>query len=566
MRRMTARLIRSSALPMAMAISTPAAAVEALDGASLPWPLALPFAGMLLSIALGPLLIKEWWHIHYEKAAAFWACLTVMGLSVVAGPMAGAVGFVHSMALEYVPFILMLFALYTAAGGIVVSGTLAGSPLVNMAILATGTLVASIVGTTGASMILIRPLLRANSSRKRNAHVVVFFIFLVSNIGGVLTPLGDPPLFLGFLQGIDFFWTTRALLLQGLFTAGLLLLVFLCIDSYLYQREDTFTLAIDGIRKLRVKGLQNLGLIAIAIMTIVASGIWRPGIGFEVLGTRIESQNLARELVMILVGLASLRLTDPALRAANGFDWEPIREVAYLFAGIFTCIIPVMAMLHAGTDGPFAPVIRMLTWADETPNNAAYFWATGLLSSFLDNAPTYLVFFYLAGGDPVVLMGPLAGTLTAISLGAVFMGANTYVGNAPNFMVYAIARRAGVKMPSFFAYMLWSGGILLPLFIVVTWLFLSTPSAVPSVGTTVETPHAEAPHNETQRVEVPEKSPQMRLYTVKPGDSLWKIAEAEYGPGQGGKYRQIIEANKPLLSGRKKIYPGQVLRIPPLQD
>ena len=442
------------------------------DHTDLPWPLALPFAGMLLSIALGPLVVKEWWHIHYEKAAAFWAILTLTGLITAAGLKAAAAGLVHSMAGEYVPFILMLFALYTAAGGIAVEGRLNGTPRVNTAILALGTAVASIIGTTGASMILIRPLIRANSERGFKTHVVVFFIFLVSNIGGVLSPLGDPPLFLGFLEGIDFFWPARALWPAALFTAGVLLLIFFLVDSYFYRREKSVQPVIAGPSKLRVSGLVNAGLIGIVIAAIAASGVWHPGIGFDVLGTRIELQNLIRELVMVLVGIASILLTHKSVRAANGFEWEPIREVAYLFAGIFICIIPVMAMLHAGTNGPFSAVITALDRADGTPNNIVYFWATGLLSSFLDNAPTYLVFFQLAGGDPATLMGPLASTLTAISLGAVFMGANTYIGNAPNFMVYAIARSAGVKMPGFFPYMLWSGAILLPVFAAVTWLFL----------------------------------------------------------------------------------------------
>jgi Na+/H+ antiporter NhaD/arsenite permease-like protein len=315
-------------------------------------------------------------------------------------------------------------------------------------------------------MILIQPLIRANSARSFNAHVVVFFIFLVSNIGGVLTPLGDPPLFLGFLRGIDFFWTTRALWPQALFASGVLLAIFFLVDSYFDRHEENPPPAGTGAVKLRVSGQVNFGLIGIAILAIVASGFWRPGIGFDLLGTRIELQNLIRELIMVVVGLASLRVTNPGLRAANGFEWEPIREVA---AGIFICIIPVMAMLEAGAKGPFSAAINVLA-RDGTPDNAVYFWATGVLSSFLDNAPTYLVFFQLAGGDPAALMGPLAKTLTAISLGAVFMGANTYIG--PNFMVYAIARRAGVNMPGFFPYMIWSGAILFPVFAAVTWLFL----------------------------------------------------------------------------------------------
>ncbi|HUB63822.1 MAG TPA: sodium:proton antiporter, partial [Methylocella sp.] len=456
------RLIAASATP-------PSAAH---DHGNLPWPLALPFAAMLLSIALGPLVVKEWWHIHYEKAAAFWTTLAIGGLVATSGFAPAAASVVHSVVLEYVPFILMLFALYTAAGGISVEGELAATPLVNTSILLLGVVMASLIGTTGASMILIRPLIRANSARAYNTHIVVFFIFLVSNIGGSLTPLGDPPLFLGFLHGIHFFWTTRTLWPATLFAAALLLFLFFLADSYFYRHEIRGKPLFTGTSKLRFRGLANVGLIGIAVLAITTSGVWHPGIGFEVLGTRIELQNVIRELIMVLVGLASLRMTSPALRAANGFEWEPIREVAYLFAGIFICIIPVMAMLQAGTKGPFSMVYHGLTQADGTPNNPVYFWATGLLSSFLDNAPTYLVFFQFAGGDPVTLTGPLSQTLMAISLGAVFMGANTYIGNAPNFMVYAIARRAGISMPGFFPYMVWSASILLPLFAAVTWLFL----------------------------------------------------------------------------------------------
>jgi Na+/H+ antiporter NhaD/arsenite permease-like protein len=457
---------------VASATASPAAASEGLDGARLPWQLALPFAGILLSIALGPLLVKEWWHIHYEKAAAFWSALTLAGLVVIVGWSAMGAALVHSMTIEYVPFILMLFALYTAAGGISVSGKLAGTPFVNTTMLCFGVVIASWIGTTGASMILIRPLIRANAGRRFNAHVVVFFIFLVSNIGGALTPLGDPPLFLGFLHGVDFFWTTRALLSHTIFAVVVLLLVFLVLDCLLFLREKPGFDTLADESSLRVRGLANLGLIAIAILAIVTSGIWRPGITFELLGTRLELQDIVREMVMVGVGLASLAVTHESNRTANGFDWEPIKEVAYLFAGIFICIIPVMAMLQAGAEGPFTILLGLLTLPDGTPSNIAYFWATGLLSSFLDNAPTYLVFFELAGGDPVELMTTLGPTLTAISLGAVFMGANTYIGNAPNFMVYAIARRSGVNMPGFFPYMLWSGAILLPLFVLVTWLFI----------------------------------------------------------------------------------------------
>lgn len=433
--------------------------------------LGLPFAGMLLSIALGPLVVKEWWHIHYEKAAAFWALLTLAGLLLTVGAEPTAAALVRTIALEYLPFIAMLFALYTTAGGICIEGEWLPTPLFNTSILVMGALTASVIGTTCASMILIRPLFRANLGRTFGAHLGVFFIFIVSNIGGSLSPLGDPPLFLGFLLGIDFFWPLRALWPATLFSVSLLLLLFFAADSYLFSREMNTRAAAGRSFRLGKSGLANAALIALAVAIIAVSGVWHSRIGFDILGTRMELQNIVRECSLLAIGLASIRFTSPAVRAANDFDWEPIREVAYLFAGIFISIIPVMTMLHAGVEGPFHPAIGLLHGIDGAPISPAYFWATGLLSSFLDNAPTYRVFFELAGGNPDALMGPYSKTLQAISLGAVFMGANTYIGNAPNFMVYAIARQVGFPMPSFFGYMIWSGNILLPLFGAVTWLF-----------------------------------------------------------------------------------------------
>jgi Na+/H+ antiporter NhaD/arsenite permease-like protein len=354
----------------------------------------------------------------------------------------------------------------------VLRGNLHGSPALNTGLLALGTVMASVIGTTGAAMILIRPLLRANENRRHNVHVVVFFIFLVANIGGSLTPIGDPPLFLGFLRGVEFTWTLTHLWSQTLFSSVILLGLFFLIDSWLYRKEGIVAPDPTPDSRIVVTGYVNLVLIAVAIGGIILSGAWKPGISFEILGTQLHLQNLMREAIMIGVTFASLALTQKADRALNGFEWGPIEEVAKLFAAIFITIVPVMAMLAAGRNGAFAPLVALVTDANGAPNNIAYFWLTGVLSSFLDNAPTYLVFFELAGGNAQVLMREMAGTLVAISLGAVYMGANTYIGNAPNFMVYAIARRAGVNMPSFFGYMLWSGAILIPLFLAVSMLFL----------------------------------------------------------------------------------------------
>jgi Na+/H+ antiporter NhaD/arsenite permease-like protein len=453
--------------------SAPAVAAEGLDGAAMPLWWALPLVGILLSIATGPLLYPHLWEHHYGKFALFWSVCTIAPMLLLAGMPAAGHALMHTILLEYLPFILLLFALYTITGGIYLEGNLRGTPAANTILLAIGTVLASLVGTTGASMILIRPLLRANDDRVYRVHTVVFFIFLVSNIGGALTPLGDPPLFVGFLKGIDFFWTVKFLWRETLLSSAILLAVFFAIDWYLHAREDRLHHPLDPTpdSPLRLYGSVNFLLIAVVIAAILMSASWKPGVTLSVAGIAVELQNLLRDVVFVLAALASLKLTNASYRDANAFTWGPIVEVAILFAGIFICIVPVIAMLQAGTAGAFAPLIALVGNPDGSPNNFAYFWLTGLLSSFLDNAPTYLVFFELAGGDPQRLMTSMASTLAAVSLGAVFMGANTYIGNAPNFMVYAIARWAGVGMPSFFGYMLWSGTILLPVFLLVSVLF-----------------------------------------------------------------------------------------------
>jgi Na+/H+ antiporter NhaD/arsenite permease-like protein len=444
-----------------------------LDGARLPLWLALPFAGLLLTIALGPVFVRKLWHVHYGKAAAFWAVVALSLLVATQGVGSTFAAFVHSMVADYLPFILMLFAFYVTAAGIVVSDLDRATPAANTGLLAAGTLAASLIGTIGASMILIRPLLQANAHRPHQVHVVIFVIFLVANIGGALSPLGNPPLFFGFLHGVDFFWPLRHLWPAALLTTGVLLLIFFLIDSYFFKKEKGSAIeSADEETELQIRGLRNVALALAIVAAILASALWRPGIAFNFLGTQIELQNLLRDTTMLVIGLVSLAITPEADHKANHFSWEPLEEVAKLFAAIFICIIPVTAMLAVTVHGPFAPMIALLDHADGAPNNAAYFWATGLLSSVLDNAPTYLVFFGLAGGNPAHLMGPLAATLAAISLGAVFMGALTYIGNAPNFMVYALARRARVPMPGFFGFMMWSCAILLPVFALVTILFL----------------------------------------------------------------------------------------------
>ena len=468
---MPTRLLPAALAALAL-FASPALAAEGLDGKSLGLAWALPFLGMLLSIALFPLLAHHFWERHRGKVAAAWALAALIPMALSGGVPLAAGAVVHTALLEYIPFILLLLALFTVAGGIVIRGNIHGSPATNTALLAIGAGMASIIGTTGAAMIMIRPVIRANDDRKHNVHVIVFFIFLVANAGGALTPLGDPPLFLGFLRGVEFFWPTVHLLLPTLLIVGVLLAAFFILDSVVYAREGHTPKDPTPDRRISVAGGINFLLVPAIIGVILLSAALDLGT-VTIYGTEVAVASLARDAAFIAIVLASLAFTTAGNRAENSFTWEPIKEVAELFAGIFITIIPVLAMLKAGTDGAFAPLVALVQEPGGAPDNLAYFWITGGLSSFLDNAPTYLVFFELAGGDPQKLMTEGAVTLAAISAGAVFMGANTYIGNAPNFMVYAMARDGGVRMPGFFGYMLWSGAILLPLFALVSWLFFA---------------------------------------------------------------------------------------------
>jgi len=465
--------IASLALAAPLALLPQAALAAELDGASLGFAWSLPFVGILLSIALFPLLAPHFWEHHQGKIAAFWGLLVLAPMALLLSPATALHALVHTALLEYVPFILLLLALFTVAGGILVRGNIHGSPGMNTLLLAIGTVLASFIGTTGASMVMIRPMIRANDDRLHNVHVFVFFIFLVSNIGGSLTPLGDPPLFLGFLRGVDFFWTTTHLLPETLFVSGILLALFFLVDTVIYRKEGHISPDPTPDNPVRVTGGINFFLIFTIIAAILMSATVDMG-RFTVLGTEVEVANALRDAIMIGVTVLSLAATPKANRIENGFSWGPIKEVAKLFAGIFIAIIPVLAMLKAGANGVFAPLVALVSGPDGSADNAAYFWLTGGLSSFLDNAPTYLVFFELAGGNAQQLMTTGALTLAAVSAGSVFMGANSYIGNAPNFMVYAIAREKGVKMPSFFGYLLWSGGILVPIFLITTLLFFRT--------------------------------------------------------------------------------------------
>ena len=459
----------SFALMLFLALSLPAEAAGVSGaGMSLAW--GLPFAGLLLSIALMPLVAGAIWHHHYGKIAAGWALLLVLPFAAVFGPEVAASEVWHIILQEYIPFIALLLALYVTGGGVLLKGTLIGTPATNTALLAFGTVIASVMGTTGASMLLIRPVLRANAFRQRKTHTFVFFIFLVSNIGGSLTPLGDPPLYLGFLKGVSFFWTTTHMFGEFLLCAVLLLAAYYVLDSWAWSREKPVPPVIEKREKLSIEGYANLWLIGAVVLMVLAQGYWRPG-DVLLFGEKIGLERLVGVAVFVGIAAISIWVTPRQLREDNGFAWGAILEVAKLFAAIFVTMAPVLAILRAGTAGAAAPLVALTSGAGGEPIPWVYFWMTGVLSSFLDNAPTYLVFFNLAGGDPVHLMAEGALTLAAISCGAVFMGANSYIGNAPNFMVKAIVEEQGVRMPSFFGYFAWAVVFLFPLFILVTFIF-----------------------------------------------------------------------------------------------
>ncbi len=428
----------------------------------------IPFIGILLSIALIPLISSSFWHHNYGKVSLFWGILFLVSFIIVF-PEYTAFYILEVYLREFIPFIVLLLALFTVSGGILISGNLNGSPILNLCILIIGTMLASIMGTTGASMLLIRPIIRANSWRANKTHLIVFFIFLVSNIGGSLTPIGDPPLFLGFLKGVDFTWPLFHMYKPMLLVSIVILVLFYLIDTYLYKKEIDKAPEKEDF-SLRIDGKINFILIGIIIFAVILSG--QPFLQSSFL--QYENENLMtygiliQLIVLLLVTYISLKITPKTIRQGNDFTWEPIKEVAKLFATIFITMVPAIEMLK-GVKNEEGPMSWMKSVLIEDGKNIdfMYYWLTGILSSFLDNAPTYVVFFTTAGGETT------GSTLLAISCGAVFMGAMTYIGNAPNFMVKSIAEENKIKMPSFFGFMVWSILILIPIFIVVSLLFFN---------------------------------------------------------------------------------------------
>ena len=434
-----------------------------MTGFSLFW--GVPFAGVLLSIALLPMLAPRFWHRRTGLVCLAWSVAFLLPLALRDGVGAAAHEAWHAVLTEYLPFLSLLVALFAAGGGIMLTGGPWGRPAGNTLLLGLGTLLAGVMGTTGVSMVLIHPLLHANAHRTHKVHLVVFFILLVSNAGGASTPLGDPPLYLGFLRGIPFEWPLLHLTAPMAVLAVPLLAVFWLLDRRL-SRGD----APPEIESFHLRGWGNVALVGVVVAGVLAQGVWHPG-EVELFGTKIGAERLAGIFLFAAIAAVSSATTAKAIHQHNDFTWGPMAEVAKLFAAIFVTITPVLAMLGEGLAGPFAPVLHATADAAGAPSPLAYFWFTGLLSAFLDNAPTYLVFFRMAGDDPGQLAGPLSHLLTAIGAGAVFFGALTYVGNAPNLMVRAIAAHRGVRMPGFFGYMAWSCSLLIPLFLLLSVVF-----------------------------------------------------------------------------------------------
>ncbi len=453
----------------------------------------IPFLGILFSIAVIPLVSMHLWEHHYGKISLLWMAAGFIAMIASVTPQAFLASYgprLFTIYEEYIAFIVLLGSLFVISGGVHITRDAPATPLVNTITMLIGSVLASLIGTTGAAMLLVRPLLRANEMRRYKVHVVMFFIFLVCNIGGLLTPIGDPPLFLGFLQGIPFEWTLK-LFPQWLFTLSVLLAGFFLLDSWLASKESRFALEAHAARTgaavemeveqaggglvyrpiggvaVGIEGFYNVFLLLGVVVAVILSGAVHLPYALDFFGFgEWHLTAILRDVTLVVLGVASLALTPKLIRERNQFNYEPIREVALLFIGIFTCMTPALMLLNA----------RGGELGLESP--ASYMWVTGILSAFLDNAPTYLAFLATAMGalglNEAIQMTQAPGPeniLKGISIGAVFFGALTYIGNGPNFMVRSIAQSSGVDMPSFFGYMLWSTLALMPIFALVGWIF-----------------------------------------------------------------------------------------------
>ncbi|MDR0968377.1 MAG: sodium:proton antiporter [Holosporaceae bacterium] len=425
----------------------------------------IPFLGIILSMSFLPLLCPKFWRKYDSCVPLFWTAAYLFCVAYFFGVKQIVPAVLEPIITDYLPFIILIASLYIVSGGIFVDFPRGYGPFFNTAFLFFGSVVAGWIGTTGAAALLIRPFLRANSGRAYSTHLMVFFIFLVANVGGAATPLGDPPLFMGFLKGIDFFWFIKHVYPFLIGTTLTLCALFFIIDYILFKID----LGIEYEKRtdepiFKIEGLRNVGLIALILLTVILCNFKG---GFVLFGENFSYSSILRNFILLAVAFLSLKITPSEIREKNDFLFDPIKEIAELFAGIFITVAPVVHILSQGTHGTFAPLFNWIAPNGEFAASKC-FWVSGMLSSILDNAPTFLIFFYLTSGDPNILMTLKSNVLTAISISTVFMGALTYVGNAPNLIVRSVSVKHGLKVPSFLGYIVWSATILGPIFFVIS--------------------------------------------------------------------------------------------------
>ncbi len=434
---------------------------------SLAW--GLPFVGLLLTIAIAPIVVPTVWNRHYGKIVALWSLVFVLPDFFAEG-FGGTLRRLLDVGLNtYLPFALLMGALFIITGGLRIRGAPHGTPGVNTVLIGIGAVASSLIGTPGASLLMLRPLVRANRHRVRSAHIYVFFIFLACNIGGALTPLGNPPLFLGYLRGVPFFWPATHLWLPTLALTVVLLAMFYVIDRSIYRRQVTEDVRPE-IEKLGIDGGINLLLLLGTAATMMLRTYYPVPGAVTIFGVTWAFDDIVSDVLFIALALLSLKLTKPATRQENTFVWSPIVEVSILFAAIFVTLSPVDTIMAAGGHGPAAALFEQM-FVVGVPNDRLFYLVPGMLSSVLDNAPSYLVFFGLAGDNATLLVDKLPVTLAAISAGASYFGAMTYIGNAPNLIAKGVVESYGIKMPNFFAYVGWSTVCLLPVLLLTMWVF-----------------------------------------------------------------------------------------------
>jgi Na+/H+ antiporter NhaD/arsenite permease-like protein len=427
-----------------------------------------PFLGIILSMSFLPLLWPKFWHRYASYVPLFWSLVYLFFVWQSFGVGEVVLAIFEPIITDYLPFVILIATLYITSSGIFVDFPRWRGPLFNTLFLFFSSLVAGWIGTTGASALLIRPFLRANVYRKRRVHLMVFFIFLVANIGGGASPIGDPPLFIGFLKGIDFFWFIRHLYLVIFGTVGALCALFFLVDSLLFKMESSENISEKSTDHRKLPFIFGGGKNVFLMMAVLSVVIFCNFKGeFLLYGHSFSYSSLLRNCLLVTIALISLKITPGKIHRRNGFSLVPLKEVAELFAGIFITVTPIIHMLRQGSGGIFRSVFEWIAPGGEFLADRC-FWASGLLSSILDNAPTFLIFFHLASGDPQLLMTTNSNILAAFSISTVFMGAITYIGNAPNMMIRSISSHYGVRTPSFLGYLLWSVTILGPVFFVIS--------------------------------------------------------------------------------------------------